>query len=290
MNRPSLRDRLRIHAMRIPAPWAMRYLWRGQRSRLASVADIRLPGGAGDIGARVYTPVGSGPFPLMVYCHGGGFVLCNLDTHDALCRDLSEHCGCVVVSLDYRLAPEHPFPAGVEDCLAATRWLAAHAATLGADPARLVVAGDSAGGNLVAVLAQQLHREVPIAGQLLVYPVMDLASQNYIEPPGRLLLSSGLMRWFRRLYLPGEADAGDERASPLRREELAGLPPALLITAGRDVLRAEGERYAERLRAAGVPVLLRCFEGVQHGFFGMAGPVPAHREAVALVADWVRKR
>lgn len=213
--------------------------------QVASAVDRNMPGPAGPLRLRAYAPLGTGPFPLLVFFHGGGGVVCDLDTHDALCRNLSAAAGCVVASVDYRLAPEHRFPAAPDDCLAAIRWGAEHAAELGADPARVAVAGDSAGGNLAAVTALRVRDEggPRLAGQLLIYPATDLvlpAMPTFVENGEGYGLTARDVAWFRDKYLNDPAEAMHPHISPLRAPDLRSLPPALVITAEYDPLRDEG--------------------------------------------------
>jgi acetyl esterase/lipase len=230
---------------------------------------------AGGVPARLYVPPEAPtPSPLLVYFHGGGHVVGDLESHDPVCRFLAREAGVRVLSVDYRLAPEHPFPAAVDDALAAFRGVVAQAAGLGADPARIAVGGDSAGGNLAAVTAQLAAADdVPPVFQLLIYPVCDYTREwpSYARFADGFFLTRAEMRWYRGHYLPDDADASDPRASPLAREDLSGLAPAYLTTAGFDPLRDEGEEYARRLRAAGVPVTLRRQAGTVHGFASMLG-------------------
>ncbi len=257
----------------------------GPPEAVANVENRTIPGPAGEIRVRVYTPEGSGPFPGLVFFHGGGFVLCSLDTHDGQCRSLANAAGCVVVSVDYRLAPEHPYPAAPEDCYAATRWVAKHGAELGIDVARLAIGGDSAGGNLTAVTALIARdRGGPaLRFQLLVYPVTNFAfdTPSYLDNADGYFLTQGMMRWFWEKYLVDPRQGAEPYASPLRAESLANLPPGLCITAGYDPLRDEGEAYAERLRKAGVDIRTSRYDGMFHGFFGMGGQLAKAREAVA---------
>ncbi len=242
---------------------------------VARVENRTIPGPAGEIPIRVYTPEGDGPFPALVFFHGGGWVICSLDSHDGICRALANGAGCVVVSVDYRLAPEHPFPAAPEDCFAATQWVAAHAGELHADPARLAVGGDSAGGNLTAVVTQMAWAGggPALAFQLLIYPAVDFRSDagypSMTDNAQGYLLDKQAMDWFRDHYLRDEADRTDVQASPMLASDLRGLPPALVITADYDPLRDEGEAYARRLQEVGVPVTVRRYPGMIHGFFGM---------------------
>ncbi|RPH42288.1 MAG: alpha/beta hydrolase [Burkholderiales bacterium] len=267
-----------------------------------AVEDRSIAGPAGPLRVRVYAPVaaGGGQRPLVVFFHGGGWVVCDLDTHDAVCRRLCLGADAVVVSVDYRLAPEHRFPAAPDDCAAATRWAFAQAASLGADPTRVVIAGDSAGGNLAAAVALRLRDEdgPRAAGQLLVYPVTDhytAGFASYVENAEGYGLTRDTMAWFWDHYLGGPLDADAARALspqavPLRAADLRGLPPALVITAGYDVLRDEGEAYAKRLHEAGVAVETERFDGMHHGFFNWGGVLDGADRAVARTCRWIRER
>jgi len=254
---------------------------------VAHVENCTIPGPAGEIPVRVYTPHGDGPFPVLVFFHGGGWVICSLDSHDGICRALANDVGCVVVSVDYRLAPEHPFPTAPEDCFAATEWVAAHAGELNADPARLAVGGDSAGGNLTAIVTQMARaRGGPaLAFQLLIYPAVDFRSDagypSMTDNAQGYLLDKQAMDWFRDHYLRDEADRTNVQASPMLASDLRGLPPALVITADYDPLRDEGEVYAQRLQEAGVPVTVRRYPGMIHGFFGMTALFDRAKDAQA---------
>jgi acetyl esterase len=255
------------------------------RPEMASVTDHMVAGPAGDIPVRVYVPSDEpGPRPVLVYFHGGGWVIGSVDTHDGTVRAVAEGSGATVVSVDYRLAPEHPFPAAIDDCVAAVRWVAAHAAELGVDPARLAVGGDSAGGNLAAVVAAALRdSDVDIRFQLLVYPVTDgtQSQPSITENAEGYFLTAEMMEWFWGHYV-GVGDRLDPRCSPLHvaDEALVGLPPALVITAEFDPLRDEGEAYAARLAEAGVAVTASRYDGVIHGFFSMRDLVPEGKAAV----------
>ena len=254
-----------------------------------------IPGPAGDLPVRIYTPNGKGPFPLMVFFHGSGFVVCNLDTHDGTARNLCSAGGCVVVSVDYRLAPEAKFPAGPDDCYAATKWSAEHARELNADPSRIVIAGDSAGGNLVAVVALMARDQggPALRGQLMIYPVTDYHSPghpSYVENAEGYGLSAAGMRWFWNHYLTSPSEADNPYVSPLRAKNLRGLPPALIITAEYDVLRDEGERYGQRLAEAGVPTKVTRYDGMHHGFFQMYGIVEKAKAALEESAAWLKAR
>ena len=260
---------------------------------IARVMNRDMQGPGGSLGLRVYTPLGEGPFPLMVFFHGSGFVVCSLDTHDGMCRNLCAGTGCVVVSVDYRLAPEAKFPAAPDDCLAATRWAAANAAALGADPGRMLVAGDSAGGNLAAVTAMRIRDEggPKLLGQLLIYPVTDYydsGTPSMAENAEGYGLGRAGMIWFWNHYLADPSHGANPHASPLRAANLVGLPPALVVTAEYDPLRDEGEYYADRLRQAGVQTVMKRWEGVNHGFFFWPGVVDRATAAMDEACDWVR--
>ncbi len=249
----------------------------GPPEDVANVEDRTVPGPGGEIPVRVYTPEGSGPFPVLLYYHGGGWVIGNIATVDAPCRALANGAQCVVVSVDYRLAPEHKFPAAADDCYAATRYVAEHAGDFNIDPSRLAVGGDSAGGNLAAVVALMAKdRGGPsIAYQLLIYPVTDHSydTASYRDNAEGYMLTKNGMEWFWNHYLSSPRDSRNPYASPLRAEKVAGLPPAMVITAEFDPLRDEGEAYAARLREAGVPVIMRRYDGMIHGFFQMGGVI-----------------
>jgi acetyl esterase len=263
----------------------------------AAVADVverRIDGPGGPLVVRLYMPHGTGPFPLMVFFHGSGFVLCSLDTHDGMCRNLAAGIGCVVASVDYRLAPEHKFPAGPDDCLAATRWLATHAVEIGADPSRIMVAGDSAGGNMAAVTALRLRDEggPRLCGQMLLYPVTDYhtpGTASYVENAEGYGLTRDTMEWFWNHYLDTPAEADNPYASPLRAASLAHLPPAYVVSAEYDPLRDEAEQYGERLREDAVPVeIVRC-AGMNHGFLFWVGIVGGADTAMAAACTWARR-
>ena len=263
-----------------------------QDDGLASVEDGTLFDADGPLKMRIYRPLADGPLALIVYFHGGGFVSCGLDTHDNICCRLAAQTSALVVSVDYRLAPEHPFPAGVDDALAATRWLHANAATIGADPSRIAVAGDSAGATLATVVAQQLHGNgVQICHQLLLYPVTDSAcdSPSQLGMTDTPILTNQTMRWFWRQYLPDARFGLDPRASPLRQTDLQGAPPATIITAEVDPLRDEGEAYAQALVKAGVCVTQRRWLGQFHGFASLLGTLNAADQVLAFSAGQLQQ-
>ena len=263
-----------------------------EQTALASVDDRRIPGPAGEIPVRVYTPEGRVPLPILVYFHGGGFVIGSLDSHDPICRVLAARIPAIVVAVDYRLAPEHPFPAAAEDAYAATRWVAEHAREIGGDSARIAVAGDSAGGNLSAVVSL-LARErggPKVLHQVLIYPVTDFSfeTRSHIDNAEGYLLTRPLMQWFLSHYFSGPTPRTDPRFSVLRAPDLSGLPPATVLTAEFDPLRDEGESYAARLRAAGVPAALTRYDGMIHGFFAQPALFPQAATAIDAVADVLR--
>jgi len=260
---------------------------------MAKVEDRTVPGPAGAIPVRVYTPEGGdGPFPLLVYFHGGGWVICNVDTHDVPCRALAKAAGCVVVSVDYRLAPEHPFPAAADDCYAAAAYVAGHAAEFRGDARRVAIGGDSAGGNLTAVVAQMARDKggPRFVHQLLVYPVTDgsLETPSMRENATGYFLTTRMMHWFWNHYAPTAADRANPYASPLRARDLRGLPPATVFTAEFDPLRDEGEIYAAKLQEAGVPVRQVRYDGMIHGFFGMLDQFDDAKRAVDEAATALR--
>ena len=282
---PELRQQLRtmVTLMDEPAP------------ALPRIEDIRIPGPAGEIPARVYAPTAGGaPLPTVAYFHGGGWVQGDLETHHGLCARLATHAGVLVVAVDYRLAPEHKFPAAVEDCLAAYRWLRAHGRDIGADPARVAVAGDSAGGNLSAVVSQLAAAGgTPLPRcQVLIYPAVDFSfdtdshrdlADGHVIPRDRIL-------WYAEQYLRDEADKADLRASPLRAPRLAGQPPTLIVTAGFDPLRDEGRAYGDRLREAGVAVVYREYPGQIHAFVSLTKAIPQGMACTLEIADYLRRQ
>lgn len=248
----------------------------GLGDRSVATLDRTVPGGESDVPARLYTPSnGSEPRGLLVFFHGGGFVLGNLDSHDGTCRDLAAKSGSVVLAIDYRLAPEHPFPAAVEDAWSALRWAYEHAAELGAAPGRVAVGGDSAGGNLAAVSAIFARDAgLDLRLQLLVYPTTDMSQRRpSVSENGKgYVLSEESMNWFEGHYAP---DRTDWRASPMLAPDHSNLAPAVVFTCEYDPLRDEGNDYAATLQAAGVQVLHRCYPGLVHGVIGMSSVVPA---------------
>ena len=263
----------------------------GEPEPVYEVADLKIPGPGGELPLRLYRPARERPLPALLYFFGGGWVLGTIDTADGVCRSLANSSGALVVVAGYRLAPEHRFPAAIDDCYAAVRWVAEHADEIGADPARLAVGGDSAGGNLAAGVALRARADgQALAGQLLVYPntdqLADDPSMRAADDP--FLFNRHSVAWYRQHYLTDPGDAASPLASPLRAESLAGLPPALVITAEYDPLRDQGEAYARRLADEGVQVELSRYPGMAHGFFTMAGTVDASRAAIAQAASTLR--
>jgi acetyl esterase len=258
------------------------------------VSDLTCPGPAGPIPLRLYTPDGGDPRPLLLYFHGGGWMQGGLETHHGACGKLAAWSDCLVLAVDYRLAPEHRFPAGLEDCLAAWRWLAANAAALGADPAQLAVGGDSAGGNLAAAVCQALVAggEPAPAAQLLIYPSLDLGWQlpSHRDLADAYILPRIRVQWYTDLYLSSPEQAADVRASPLWAGDLHGQPAAMIVTAGFDPLLDDGRHYAERLEAAGTPVVYREFPGQIHAFISLTRVIPQGNECLREAASWLRSR
>jgi acetyl esterase len=266
----------------------------GTPAPVARVENSTVPGPGGDIPVRLYWPSKKAPLPAIIYFHGGGHVIGDLDTHDAIARNLCAGADSVVVAVDYRLAPEHKFPAAAEDAWAAYSWIRERGASLGIDPSRLALVGDSAGGNLAAVTAIMArdagHSNVKL--QVLIYPVADysLGGESYGRfGKGYGVLTRGAMQWFQQHYLRSAADANDWRASPIKAPSLAGLSPALIIAAQCDVLCDEGKAYADALAAAGTRVERKEYAGMIHGFFGMAPAIDDAVRAQSDAADALRR-
>lgn len=266
---------------------------RAMGPEVAKVEDRSIAGPGPDIPVRIYTPVGAGPFPILAWFHGGGWVIGDLDSADGTARQLTVGANCVTVSVDYRLAPETKFPGAADDCYAATVWAAQHAAELNGDASRLAVGGDSAGGNLAAAVALMARdRQTPaLAFQLLIYPVTDrnFATASYTDNAEGYLLSRASMEWYWNHYLSAPSDASNPYAAPLQAADLSGLPPALVVTAEYDPLCDEGEAYGARLKAAGVPTVCTRYDGMIHGFFGMWGALNQGKQAIGEASGALRK-
>ncbi|MGH7583747.1 MAG: alpha/beta hydrolase [Gemmatimonadales bacterium] len=260
----------------------------GEPEAVGQVRNLTIPAPGGPLAARIYTPAGAGPFPVLLHFHGGGWVYGDLDAYDPICRALANAARCVVVSVHYRMAPEHRFPAAPDDCYAALLWAATNAHTFDGDVTRLAVGGDSAGGTLATVVAHMARDRhgPPIVFQLLIYPVTDYRfdTPSYRDNAEGFLLTRSLMEWFWAQYIPDPADGALPAASPLRARSLAGLPAALVITAEYDPLRDEGAAYAAALHAAGVPVAHKHYDGMIHGFFGLHAIFDQGRHAVGEAA------
>ncbi len=265
----------------------------GPFDEVAAVTDHRVPVAGGEITVRVYKPAGMGPHPVLVFYHGGGWVIGDLYTHDGICRSIVNAAGCAVASVDYRLAPEFKYPVPVEDSYAGLLWVVANATRLGLDPARIAVGGDSAGGNLAAVvsLLARDRRGPRLLLQILVYPVTnyDFSYPSYRENATGFVLTTEDMRWFWHHYLSREEQGREPMASPIQAKSLADLPPALVITAGCDPLRDEGEAYAAKLRDAGVAVTLTQYPGMFHGFLRMTRILDQSRVLLDEVAGALKK-
>lgn len=264
----------------------------GPQVRVGKTCDLTLPGPGGDLPARIYRPSGEGPFPVLLYLFGGGWTLGTLDTCDGVCRNLCADASCLVMSVQYRRAPEHRFPAAPQDCYAAACWLAAHAAEFGGDPQRLGVGGDSSGGNLSAAVTLMARDRggPPIRCQVLVYPNTDYRADtpSRREIEDRAMFNCHSVDWYWGHYLAGPADGDNPLASPLRAASLRGLPSALVISAEYDPLRDEAEAYAHRLQAEGVPAVLTRYDGMVHGFFTMSGVLDDARAALRQVSGFLR--
>jgi acetyl esterase len=289
-------DRLKIALARTLTPRLIGWYWRGLKATDLTIRDERMPVNGGAIGVRIYTPRGAGPFPVLHFFHGGGWVFGDLETHDALCRDLCVQGGHLVVSIDYRLAPEHPFPIPVQDCLASLSWIKENATRLGGDEDCIVLCGDSSGGNLAAVAAQQARELFPglIKGEVLIYPVTD----HYSHPRWDSYRTEG-HRQFRGIKELWEFYLRDsplwqtgmtmhELATPLNAPDLKGLPRTLVVIAEEDLLRDESAEYARRLEKAGVSVQVRRYVGQQHGFVGLR-PTAPYKEVIKDIVEWLNE-
>ena len=260
---------------------------------VAKVEHLLIPTDDGEVLARVFTPDGDGPFPVLVYFHGGGWVIANLDVYEPSCRALCNAAEAVVVSVNYRMSPEAKYPAAVNDAYAATQWVIQNAAQINGDASRVAIAGESAGGNLATVACLKAKDEggrMPVA-QLLVYPVTDtsMSQPSYAENTDTQPLHTSMMPWFWNYYLENDSQKTEKYVAPLMADDLGGLPPAIVITAEHDPLRDEGEQYAKKLADAGVSVNSQRFDGVVHEFFGLAGAVSKAKEAMTFAADNLKK-
>jgi acetyl esterase len=289
---------MKIRFLRWMIRIAVKIKWRGKFDATIRVEDINIESGGKPIAARSYKPKDvSGPLPLMLFFHGGGWVGFDINTHDPLCRDLCRHTGHMIVSVDYRLAPEHPFPAGVNDCLEALDWVIANAARLGGDPNQIVICGDSAGGNLAAIVALQARTRHPgkLKAQILIYPVTDHPSTqwpSYASYGGKEypLTRKGVSDIWR-MYVQGSAEwrngqTSHDLATPYRVKDISGLPRTLVLLAEEDLLRDEGAAYADRMKEAGIDVKTTIFPKQKHGFVGTE-PSPAHEQAMQEIAQWI---
>lgn len=262
------------------------------RVEVGSVEELEVPGGAAPMRARLYRSRGDGPSPTLLFVHGGGFVIGDIDSYDAQCRILCREAGVTVLAFEYRLAPDAPFPAAVDDVTMAAEWAFEHVAELGGDPSRVAVGGDSAGGNLSAVVSQALRgRDPGFAAQLLLYPATDFESDrpSRAENGEGLFLTLDDMRWFESNYVGDTDPAGDPRISPVLATDLVGVAPAIVVTAEMDPLRDDGEAYADALEAAGVPVVRHRYEGLVHGFFAMGHFSSAAQTAIDEICADLRR-
>lgn len=283
-------EALTLEELRMAIAWRRSYA--GRPEATAKVEDRTILSPTGELRLRIYTPKGQAPFPVLVFFHGGGWTTGDLDTMDTPLRALTNRASCVVVSVDYRLAPEHKFPAAIEDAYAATCWVVNNASGIQGDSARIAVGGDSSGGNIAAAVALMARDrgEPSLIYQLLVCPVTnhDFNTLSYQENGDGYLLTKNSMVWFWKQYLKDENDGRHPYASPLQAQDLSGLPPALVITAEYDPLRDEGEAYAARLQKAGVSVVIKRYEGMIHGFFEMAALLDTSRLAIEETSQALR--
>nr|AEM45110.1 hypothetical protein [uncultured organism] len=290
LDRPPLHE-LSVADARVAAASPEMIALGGERIEVGSVKDIDIPVEGTEIGARVYTPEAAGPHPVVVFFHGGGWVICSLDSHDNVARAICRDADAIVVSVDYRMAPEHRFPVAVHDSFAATRWIAANAASFGGDPSRLAVCGDSAGGNLSAVVSQ-MARDAggpPITFAALIYPAVDMTAEggSLTENASGYFLEHETMNWFMNHYL-SDADRANPLASPLLHPDLSNLPPCFIATCEYDPLRDEGEAYGAALRNNGVAAEVKRYDGLIHAAVNMTGVLDGGRQLVADVADRLR--
>ena len=290
-NNPTLKNAVEEMAAESAMVRTMNVVMPALPEPIANISHILIPSDDGEILARVYTPDGEGPFPVLVYFHGGGWVIANLEVYEPSCRSLCNAAQCVVVSVAYRLAPEHKYPAAADDAYTATQWVMKNARKLNGDPNRIAVGGESAGGNLATVSCLRARDEggrIPVA-QLLIYPVTDarMNTPSYEENANAVPLNRAMMVWFWHHYLESAEQKLDPHLSPLLAD-LEDLPPAIVITAEFDPLRDEGEAYAERLSESGVRVYLHRYEGMSHEFFGLSGVVAKAKEALDFAVSGLR--
>ncbi|MBB5185931.1 acetyl esterase [Zhongshania antarctica] len=292
-----MKNKIKTAVFRTFIRGSARLAWAGKTAKHIAVLDLAVEQSDQHIPLRLYLPPGDGPFPVVVYFHGGGWVIGDLATYDPMCRDLCDRSDAIVVAVDYRRAPEFPFPAAPDDCLAALAWVAEHIALYGGRADSIVLAGDSAGGNLAAVTAIQARSEMPglVKGQILIYPVTDhyvRATASYTENAQGPVLTRSIMIWFWDSYFANSRalEAGQLRhplATPLTVDDLSGLPPALVITAERDPLKDEGIAYANKLAEQGVAVTQSLYPGATHGFIGLQGPTRLHKEGMMEICAWL---
>ncbi len=295
-NAPTFKNAVEEMASQSASVRAMNVAMPSLPEQVGAVEHILIPTSGGEVLARVFKPAGfeEKALPVVVYFHGGGWVIANLDVYEPSCRALCNAAEAIVVSVNYRQAPEAVYPAAVNDAYDATQWVLQNASSLGGDPNRVAIAGESAGGNLATVaclLAKENGGQMPVA-QLLIYPVTDMVGQDYpsyAENQDTEPLHTSMMPWFAKYYIPDESQRSEPTASPLFARDLSGLPPAIIITAEHDPLRDQGEAYAEKLAAAGVSVDSKRYGGVTHEFFGLAGAVSKAKEAVTQAADGLKK-
>ncbi len=267
------------------------------RDPVDRVEDREIDGPSGTVSMRIFWPAGAphGPLPIFIFYHGGGFVIGSVESREPQCRKIANDAACIVVAPRYRLAPEHKFPAAHDDAWAAAQWVAANAAALGGDPVRLAIGGDSAGGNLAAMIAQRAHREdaIDFALQVLVYPSTDfffsLDLPSYALLDESYFLTRQQIAWYHEQFLPADVDHGDLRLGPALANEFGGLPPALIITAEFDPLRDDGKHYGELLSAAGVPVAYTCYDGMIHGFFHYGKTIDAATASLEQVVEALKR-
>jgi acetyl esterase len=291
---PPLSRETYLAARRFTEEMALRAMAKTDDSILRKIENRGIPGPSGEMPVRIYTPEGNGPWPILFFFHGGGWIVGNLDMEHHVCLSLAHKTACIVVSVDYRLAPEHPFPAAPEDCYAALEWAAARADSFGGDGSRIAVGGESAGANLAAavtLMSKKRHGPAAVL-QVLFNPALNLAefdSESHRAFGEGFMLTRADMEETRSMYLPNEEDRRNPYASPLLAEDIKGLPPALVITAGCDPLRDDGERYAKRLKEAGIPVKYTCHEDMIHGFLFFFRKSESSRKALEEAASELRK-